>query len=109
MKIVSMNTAPTVCNDDGSIRGDVTDLNKILDNIDQAFGRNDALRNYIYALRDLQRANDQFGFAAYGTAEQKHERIDQARAAVVAAFDRLIVLEFSLNRPSTVEGLRDEL
>jgi len=37
----------------------MTDLNKILDSIHEAEGRNDALRAYIYALRDLQRAHDQ--------------------------------------------------
>ena len=39
MKIISINNAPAVRNGDGSIRGDVTDIGKILDNIDQANGR----------------------------------------------------------------------
>jgi hypothetical protein len=109
MKIVNINRSPTVCDKDGSIRGGLTDLNKILNTIDSAHGRNDALRAYIYALRDLQRAHDQSVFAGYGTPEQKDERIDQAQAAAAKAFDRLIVAEFSLNRPATVASLRDEL
>jgi hypothetical protein len=95
MKIVNINTAPTVCDADGMIRPDVTDINKILDNIDQAEGRNDALRAYIYALRDQQHAIDQSSFADTVDADGK---IDRARAAVAEAFDRLIVAEFSLNR-----------
>jgi hypothetical protein len=59
MKIVAINNSSTVRNEDGTIRGDMTDLNKILDSIDEAEGRNDAPRAYIYALRDLQRAHDQ--------------------------------------------------
>jgi hypothetical protein len=82
MKIVSINSTPTVADDDGAIRGDVTDIGKILNNVDEANGRNDALRAYIYALRDLQRAHDRAA----------------AKAAVAKAFDRLIVAEFSLNR-----------
>jgi hypothetical protein len=92
MKIVSINTAPTVLDDDGSIRGDATDLNKILDNVDQAEDRNDAPRAYIYALRDLQRAHDRY--AIFG----EFAAIDPARTAVAKAFDRLVVAEFSLNR-----------
>lgn len=37
------------------LRKNVTDLGKIVDNIDEAEGRNDAIRLYIYCLRDLQR------------------------------------------------------
>jgi len=92
MKVVSINAAPSVVDQDGSIRDNVTDLNKILDSIDACNGRNDALRAYVYALRDLQRANDQFAFDGDGDA------IDQAQIAVANAFDRLIVAEFSLNR-----------
>jgi hypothetical protein len=91
MKIVSISNSPTVCDGDGSIRGDVTDLNRILDSIDQE-GRNDAVRAYIYALRDLQRAHDRHAFFGDNTA------IDPAQTAVAAAFDRLILAEFSLNR-----------
>jgi hypothetical protein len=97
MKIVSINTAPTVCEDYGGIRGDVTDIGKIIDNIDQAEGRNDALRAYIYALRDLQRAHDR-----YAIAEGDLAAIDHAQAEVAKAFDRLIVAEFLLNRGAQV-------
>ena len=62
MKIVSINNSPTVRNDDGGIRHDVTDLGKIIDNVDECNGRNDCLRAYVYALRDLQRAHDEFAF-----------------------------------------------
>src|SRR6266550_731538 len=99
MKIVSVSNSPAVCDDEGSIRGDVTDLNKILDFIDQAEGRNDAVRAYIYALRDLQRAIDLSGIA-YEDGRPKTNLADiaAARAAVAEAFDRLILAEFSLNR-----------
>ena len=92
LKIVSINNAPTVCDDDGSIRGDVTDIGQILNNIDPAEGRNDALRAYIYTLRDLQRAHNEYAFEGDGAA------VDQAQSNVAKAFDRLIVAEFSLNR-----------
>jgi hypothetical protein len=98
MKIVSINSTPTVADDDGAIRGDVADIGKILNNVDEANGRNDALRAYIYALRDLQRANDQFAIIGRDGAA-----IDQARAAVANAFDRLIAAEFSLNRSSRAD------
>ena len=88
MKIVSINRAPTVCDVDGHIKSDVTSLDAIVANIDTARGRNDALRAYIYALRDLQVANNNFPYSA----------ADQAQAAVAKAFDALIVAEFSLNR-----------
>jgi len=92
LKIVCINNAPTVCDRDGGIRGDVTDLSQILNNIDTAEGRNDALRAYIYTLRDLQRAHNESAFEGDGAG------IDQAQSAVAKAFDRLIVAEFSLNR-----------
>jgi hypothetical protein len=93
MKIVSINNAPTVREDD-TIRHDVVRLDTILANIDAANGRNDALRTYVFALRDLQRANDQYAIAG------GPDRIDQAQAVVAEAFDRLIDAEFSLNRAS---------
>jgi hypothetical protein len=81
--------------EDHVIRPDITDINKILDNLDKAYGRNDAIRTYIYALRDLQHANDQSVFADTVDAQGK---IDRATDAVRSAFDRLIVAEFLLNR-----------
>jgi hypothetical protein len=78
---------------DECIRADLTDLNKILSRIDDCEGRNDALRAYICALRDLQRANDRFAGPGCDGAE-----VDQAQAKVAREFDRLIVAEFRLNR-----------
>jgi hypothetical protein len=98
MKILSINSAPTVCNADGGIRHDVTSLDAIVNNIDTAEGRNDALRAYVLALRDLQVAHNDSMYADGGTIDEKFARIDQAQAAVAKAFDSLIVAEFSLNR-----------
>jgi hypothetical protein len=98
MKIVRINNVPRVCDEDGTIRGDVTDLNKILHNIDPCNGCNDALRAYIYALRDLQRAHCELAYD--GTLDD----IDRAEAAVAVAFDRLVVAEFSLNRDPSNRG-----
>jgi hypothetical protein len=95
MKIVSINSAPTVCNEDGDIRGDVTSLDHILNHIDHCNGRNDALRAYIYALRDLQYAHNESMYVDSGVTDAD---IDRAQAAVAECFDRLIVAEFSLNR-----------
>jgi hypothetical protein len=106
MKIVSINSAPKVCDAVGAIRPDVTSLDAIVNNIDTACGRNDALKAYVYALRDLQVANNNYCFSIADTALAK---IDQAQAAVARAFDALIVAEFALNRPATVEHLRDDL
>ena len=73
------------CNEDGAIYPDVTSLDLILKHIDKCNGRNDALRAYIYALRDLQWAHNEF--AAYGTVEVAV--VDQAEAAVrEASVDR---------------------
>ena len=90
MKIVAINSSPTVCDDYG-VRGDVTSLDKILSSIDGAAGRNDCIRAYVYALRDLQRAHDLF---VHGDATDAE--VDAAQATVAAAFRRLIVAEFSL-------------
>jgi hypothetical protein len=92
MKLVSINSAPTVVNADGDIRHDVTSLDAILNHIDGGEDRNVALRAYVLSLRDLQRAHDSYSYA------DGLEAIDQAEAAVAKAFDRLIVAEFRLNR-----------
>jgi hypothetical protein len=92
VKIVSINNAPTIRDADNIIGTEITDLSKIVDNIDEAGGRNEALRRYIYALRDLQHAHD------VGVYEENDAAIDAAHALVAKAFDRLIVAEFSLNR-----------
>jgi hypothetical protein len=92
LKIVHISSAPTVCNKDGAIRHDVTSLDAILNHIDTAEGRNDALRAYIYSLRDLQRVHDSYSYA------DGLEAVDQAEAAVAQSFDALIAAEFRLNR-----------
>lgn len=94
MKVVRIAEGPNVVDDDGCIRDDITDLNKILSRIDDVEGRNDALREYIYRLRDLQHAHER---SAYGGADAD-AKIDRAQAAVAKAFDRLIVCEFAINR-----------
>jgi hypothetical protein len=79
--------------DNGCIRPDVTDLNAILYHIDDAAGRNDALRAYIYALRDLGRA---VGLSAY-IGKEADPAIDRAQAAIDRTFARLMMAQFELN------------
>lgn len=99
MKIVNINAAPSVCDADGAIRPDVTDLNNILANTDHAEGRNDAIRAYIFALRDLQYAHNQA--ACYADSGFGDREIDQARRAVRIAFDRLTYCELRLRYEET--------
>ena len=100
MKIVSINAAPSVCDADGGVRPDVTDLNNILDNVDHAEGRNDAIRAYIFALRDLQYAHNQSSYADSGFGDAE---INQAQLVVREAFDRLTYCELRLR----YEGLQE--
>ena len=79
---------------DGRIDKAATDLTEIVGLLDEAEGRNDALRAYIFALRDLQWLHNEDGTDA---------EIDAAQRAVNVAFDALIVAEFSLNRPGYEE------
>ena len=81
---------PDAVDRDNIIRKDLTDLNVIVDAIDQADGRSSALRAYVYALRDLQHAIDT---SAY---EENSAAIKACRAAVSRAFDCLAVAEFAL-------------
>jgi len=92
MKFVSINESPTHEDGDGCIRAELTDIGKIIDRIDDDEGRNDALKAYIYALRDLQRANDRYASVDCADA------FDRAQAKVAREFDRLIAAEFRLNR-----------
>ena len=92
MKIVNINDAPVVRDGDGILRCQLTDLSRIVDNIDTAEGRNDALRAYIYALRDLQHAHD------VNVYEENDAAIDAAQALVAKTFDQLIVAQLALNR-----------
>jgi hypothetical protein len=94
MKIVSINDTPTVHDADGILRCQLTDLSKIVDNIDAAEGRNNALRAYIYALRDLQHAHE------VGIYEENDAAIDGAQALVIKKFNELIVAQLTLNRHS---------
>jgi hypothetical protein len=77
-----------------------TDLTEIVGLLDEACGRNDALRGYIFALRDLQWLHNQ---AVLSPPESIDAEIDAAQRAVNVAFDALIVAEFSLNRPGYEE------
>ena len=76
-----------------------TDLTEIVGLLDEAEGRNDALRAYIFALRDLQWLHNE-AVEAGGYIDVE---IDAAQRAVNVAFDALIVAEFSLNRPGYEE------
>src|SRR5262245_8027235 len=93
MKVVSINNAPAIRDTDGVLRYELTDLSTIIGNIDCAEGRNDALRAFIYALRDLQHAHD---LSAY---EENDAMIDAARAVVAKTFDQLIVAQLRLQAP----------
>ena len=83
----------TVVDEDGTLLADVTDLNAIVDHIDPCNGRNAALRAYIYALRDLQRAH--VAHSVYGEATEAE--LYRANTNVVEAFQRLIDAQFSLS------------
>jgi hypothetical protein len=79
--------------------GTETDLNLIIDNIDGVCGRNDALREYIYALRDLQRAHNEGAYEHVPTAVYV-----EAEARVVAAFEWLALRQRELFRDYSVGG-----
>jgi hypothetical protein len=65
--------------EDWEIRIDETDLNRILDKIDGTEGRNDALRDYIYALRDLQWAHNWYATTAADRAGRGDLRCPKGR------------------------------
>src|SRR5262245_22664468 len=92
-------TEDTVCDYSG-IRADCTDLNAILDNIDSVSGRNKALREYIYALRDLQHAYNRSGFAGEHGVGGSEKDCRNAEGAVRLAFDRLTIAQLLLFNPS---------
>jgi hypothetical protein len=91
-KIVSINNSPAVIDEDFVMRADVTDLNQIIANIDDCNGRNDALRAYIYALRDLARV---VGLTQYPDGPTRAD-LNAAQATVTQTFHRLIFTELSL-------------
>jgi hypothetical protein len=74
------------------LRDDLLDLDLILDNLDnfgEEKGRNDAILNYMYALRDLQRACDLYNFV-FPDNEVKYADIGAAEAKVRQTFAKLI-------------------
>jgi hypothetical protein len=77
--------------EEGFLRSDAMSLDAIIANIDQADDRNVALRDYVYALRDLQIAHND------GSYFDTDVRIDEAQAQVRKAFAHLIETEQSLN------------
>lgn len=80
--------------DDDFIMPTATDTDVILDHIDEGYGVPEAVRYYVYALRDLQYVHDSSSFPAkslpdiYG-APAKHPDYHRAEARVAAAFARL--------------------
>lgn len=76
---------------EGLLRSDAMSLDAIVDHIDEANDRNVALREYVYALRDLQITHND------GSYFDTDARIDQAQARVRKAFAYLIEAEQSLN------------
>ena len=102
MKIVSINQAPTVSDNE---------LNRIITDIGMAEGhhrnndvlraRNNALRAYIFALRGRQRADAQYDAIAADDSKASgkvYEDVREAQDAVELAFEHLIVCQFALNR-----------
>ena len=80
----------------------LSEIDRILSDIDAsaqwslcgklAAARNDALRQYVYALRDLEREN------CISMEEENEDAIDTAQAAVTRAFDDLIEAQQRLDR-----------
>src|SRR5262245_36010327 len=91
LKIVSINDAPAVRGAHGILRCQLTDLSRIINTIDNAEGRNDTLRAYVYAPRDLQHAHD------VNVYEENDAAIDAAQTLVAKTFDQLIVAQLTLN------------
>src|SRR5262245_2936666 len=94
-------TTPTInacepkpgCDEHGDIKADETGLDLIIANIDDAGGRNDALRAYIFALRDWQCICNRGAYEPVTEAESA-----AAKRVLDDTFDRLIAAEFLLNR-----------
>ena len=76
---------------EGSLRSDAISFDVIVDNIDAANDRNVALRDYVYALRDLQIAHNDSSYF------DNEARIDEAQTQVRKAFAYLVQAEQSLN------------
>jgi hypothetical protein len=94
--LVHISAAPSVHDADGVLRRQCTDLNRIIASLDEAEGRNDALIAYIFALRDLQHANDAYAL----TGESSGDDVARAEIAVKEAFAELAAAQ---HRPGGVE------
>jgi hypothetical protein len=70
--------------DDGEISPFATDLNVILDHMDTGYGMPTAVRDYVYALRDLQFAHNE---CSYDSLDIRAFR--QVEARIAKAFKRL--------------------
>jgi hypothetical protein len=105
MKIIAINNASTVS--DAELNKIVTHITGVEDR-DVVRARDSALRAYIFALRDLKRANAQHDIIAsdesltrddyYKASNAVQDVIDEAINAVERAFEHLIVCQFALNR-----------
>jgi hypothetical protein len=80
------------CDELGDIKADETSLDLIVANIDDAGGRNDALRKYIFALRDWQCTCNRGCYEIVTDAET-----NSVKQALIDAFDRLTDAEITLN------------
>jgi hypothetical protein len=94
---------------DGWISPRATDTDVILDHIDEGYGVPEAVRYYIYALRDLQYFHDSSSFDPkdlpdiYGKGTPaKYPDHHQAKARVAKAFRRLV----SCHRDMVANNLR---
>jgi hypothetical protein len=79
----------------GDIGADCTDLNTIVNWIDNCEGRNAALKKYIYALRDVSRAHS---LSLQGEATDGE--VDAAEARATVAFNKLITCQHRLDDAS---------
>ena len=88
-----MKFSDQLYDDDRCIRADATDLNAIIDNIDAAEGRNDALRGYIprCATCNMRTTRPDLPMSSI-------RRIQPAQDAIERAFCRLMLAQFALNQ-----------
>jgi hypothetical protein len=104
IKIIAINDAPTVS--DAELNKIVTRITGGAEGRDVVRARNNALRAYIFALRDLERAQRDIINADESLTRDDYFKarnamqvvIDEAIDAVERAFERLIVCQFALNR-----------
>jgi hypothetical protein len=110
MKIVHINKAPAIS--DADIHRIVTQIGAIggrnSRNNDVLRARNDALRAYVFALRDRQRADAQYDIIGADeslTADDYNRALSavqddivKAQDAVERTFEHLIICQFALNR-----------